>query len=212
MLPEEKKMEVLEVYDLTQSYRDTAELCGVDHHTVARAVAQRARGLQAAGQPAVASKLASAFIDKVDEWVARSGGRIRADVVHAKLRAMGYVGSERTTRRVVAALKKSYRHSHHRTYKPWLTEPGAWLQYDFGAGPVVEGRAVVLFCAWLAWSRSRIVLPLADKSLPSVISALDRSFRAMGGAPTYVLTDNEKTAVRLRTAMPPMWRSVTWPS
>jgi hypothetical protein len=210
MLPEEKKMEVLEVYDLTLSYRDTAALCGVDHHTVARAVANRARGLAVADQAAVPSKLASAFIDKVDEWVARSGGRIRADVVHEKLSAMGYVGSERTTRRVVAALKKSYRHTHHRVYMPWLTEPGGWLQYDFGAGPVVEGIAVVLFCAWLAWSRARIVLPLADKSLPAVIAALDRSFRALGGAPTYVLTDNEKTvtdrhiagiAVRNRTAV-----------
>jgi transposase len=210
MLPEEKKMEVLEVYDLTLSYRDTAELCGVDHHTVARAVANRARGPELTDQAAVPSKLAGAFVDKVDEWVARSGGRIRADVVHEKLAAMGYVGSERTTRRVVAALKRSYRHTHHRTYKPWLTEPGGWLQYDFGAGPVVEGLTVVLFCAWLAWSRARIVLPLADKSLPSVIAALDRTFRAMGGAPTYVLTDNEKTvtvrhiagiAVRNRTAV-----------
>jgi hypothetical protein len=137
MLPEEKKMQVLEVYDLTLSYRDTAALCGVDHHTVARAVANRARGLAVADQAAVPSKLASAFIDKIDEWVARSGGRIRADVVHEKLAAMGYVGSERTTRRVVAALKKSYRHTHHRVYKPWLTEPGGWLQYDFGAGPEV---------------------------------------------------------------------------
>jgi transposase len=172
-------------------------------------VAQRAQGLAVAQAPAP-SKLASAFIDKVDEWVTRSDGRIRADVVHEKLAAMGYVGSERTTRRVVAALKKSFRHSHHRVYKPWLTEPGGWLQYDFGAGPVVEGIAVVLFCAWLAWSRFRIVVPLADKSLPSVIAALDQSFRAIGGAPTYVLTDNEKTvtdrhiagiAVRNRTAV-----------
>ena len=180
MLPEEKQMEVLEVYDLTRSYRDTAELCGVDHHTVARAVAQRARGLQVADQPLVASKLAGAFIDKVDEWVTRSGGRIRADVVHDKLAAMGYAGFERTTRRVVAALKRAFRHTHHRVDKPWLAEPGGWLQYDFGAGPLIEGRETLLFCAWLAWSRFRIVLPLADKSLPSVIAALDQSFRAVG--------------------------------
>ena len=77
MLPEEKKMEVLEVYDLTLSYRDTAELCGVDHHTVARAIANRARGPQVPDQPLALSKLAGAFIDKVDDWVTRSGGRIR---------------------------------------------------------------------------------------------------------------------------------------
>jgi hypothetical protein len=199
MLPEEKQMEVLEVYDLTRSYRDTAELCGVDHHTVARIVAMRARAPEPAAGP-VSSKLAGAFIDKVEEWVTRSGGRVRADVVHEKLVAMGYSGSERTTRRVVAALKKAYRHSHHRTYKPWVPEPGGWLQYDFGAGPVIGGRPAVLFCAWLAWSRFRVVLALGDKSLPSVVGALDRSFRAIGGAPTYVLTDNEKTVTERHIA------------
>jgi hypothetical protein len=76
---------------------------------VARAVVRRAQGLQAGDQPPVGSKLANAYIDKVDGWVTRSGGRIRADVVHEKLVAMGYVGSERTTARVVAALKKCNR-------------------------------------------------------------------------------------------------------
>jgi hypothetical protein len=38
-------MEVLEAYDLTLSYRSAAELCGVDHHTVARYVAARQAGL-----------------------------------------------------------------------------------------------------------------------------------------------------------------------
>ena len=109
------------------------------------------------------------------------------------LNTMGYQGSERTTRRVVAALKAGYEHDHHRVYKPWITEPGAWL-YDFGQGPVIEGVTVVLFCAWLAWSRFRVIIPLTDRSMPSVIAALDRTFRILGGrAPTYVLTDNERT-------------------
>ena len=30
----------------------------------------------------------------------------------------------------------------------------------------VEDRATVLFCAWLAWSRFRVVVPLRDKTLP----------------------------------------------
>jgi hypothetical protein len=192
-LPEEKRMEVLEAYDLTKSYRAAAQLCGVDHHTVARAVAARALGSEMIGESVVRSKVAEAFAEKITEWIDHSGGRVRADVVHDKLVAMGYAGSERTTRRVVARLKAGYERDNHRVYKPWITEPGAWLQYDFGAGPVIDGLAVVLFCAWLAWSRFRVILPLSDRSLPSVISALDRSFRLAGGAPTYVLTDNEKT-------------------
>jgi hypothetical protein len=67
------------------------------------------------------------------------------------------------------------------------------LQWDYAAGPVVEGRRVVLFCAWLAWSRFRVVVPLRDRTMPSVIAALDATFRVIGGAPTFALTDNEKT-------------------
>jgi transposase len=68
-----------------------------------------------------------------------------------------------------------------------------WLQYDFGEGPVVAGLKTVLFVAWLAWSRFRVVIALRDKTQPSVIAALDRTFRILGGAPKFVLTDNEKT-------------------
>jgi hypothetical protein len=125
--------------------------------------------------------------------VDKSSGKVRADVVHDRLVAMGYTGSERTTRRVVATLKVSYRHEHHRIYKPWIPEPGLWLQYDFGDGPVVDGAKTVLFCVWLAWSRFRVILALHDRTMPSVVAALDRTFRIIGGASTYVLTDNEKT-------------------
>lgn len=38
------------------------------------------------------------FLPKIEEWVERSNGRIRADRVHDKLTAMGFTGSERTTR------------------------------------------------------------------------------------------------------------------
>jgi len=68
-----------------------------------------------------------------------------------------------------------------------------WLQYDFGDGPVIDGARTTLFCAWLAWSRFRVVLAILDKTAPSVFAALDVTLRRLGGAPTYVLTDNEKT-------------------
>lgn len=193
MLPKEKVMEVLEAYDLTKSFRAAAQLTGVDHHTVARAVAARAVGRELEDNSGSRTKVADAFADKIAEWIERSNGRVRADVVHKKLKAMGYTGSERTTRRVVAALKAVHDRRNRRVYKPWITEPGGWLQYDFGTGPLVDGAATVLFCAWLAWSRFRVVLPLHDRCLPSVIAALDRTFRLLGGAPTYVLTDNERT-------------------
>lgn len=62
----------------------------------------------------------------------------------------------------------------------------------------------MLFVAWLAWSRFRIVVPLRDRTAPSVFAALDRAFRLAGGAPTYVLTDNEKTVTTMHVAGVPV--------
>jgi hypothetical protein len=185
-------MEILEAYDLTKCYRTAGELIGVDPHTVARLVAARAVGAPF-DTPTPRPHLSSAFADNIDEWVNKSSGKIRADVIHKRLVAMGYTGSERTTRRVVAHAKATWRRKNHRIYKPWITEPGGWLQYDFGDGPVLDGEQTVLFCAWLAWSRFRVIIPLSDKTWPSVVSAIDQSFRIIGGVPTCVLTDNEKT-------------------
>jgi hypothetical protein len=84
------------------------------------------------------------------EWVDTSYGRMRADVAHRKLVALGYEGSERTTRRAVAAAKGAWRKGHRRTYRPWIAEPGMWFQFDFGDGPHVRDRRTYLFCAWLA--------------------------------------------------------------
>ena len=38
-----------------------------------------------------------------------------------------------------------------------------------------------------------MVVPLRDKTLPSVVIGLDRTLRRVGAVPTYALTDNEKT-------------------
>jgi transposase len=188
----EEIMEILNAYDLTGSYRDAGELAGCSHHTVKHHVERRDAG-DGVDQAAVRSRLIDAYLSKVEEWVDRSRGKVRADVAHDKLVALGYTGSERTTRRAVAGVKKAYRAGRVRVHRPWITEPGMWLQYDYGDGPVVDGVKTVLFVAWLAWSRFRVVLPLRDKTMPSVFAALDVTFRRLGGVPTYVLTDNEKT-------------------
>ncbi len=70
---------------------------------------------------------------------------------------------------------------------------GDGAQYDFGDGPRIGQAATVLFCLWLAWCRIRVVLPLLDKSQPSVFAAVDVALRRIGGVPTYLLTDNERT-------------------
>ena len=189
----EEIMEILEAYDLTGSLRDAAELAGCSHHTVASLVAARERGELTPGRCKRREMLVDPYLEKLEEWVDRSRGKVRADVAHEKLIALGYTGSERTTRRAVAQAKAAYRAGRRRVHRPWVPEPGMWFQYDFGDGPRVNGVGTQLFCAWLAWCRFRVVLALLDKTLPSVMAAIDQTLRVFGGVPTYGLTDNEKT-------------------
>ncbi len=94
--------------------------------------------------------------------------------------ALGYTGTDRTTRRALAEIKAQWRLGNTRVHRPWITEPGLWLQYDFADGPLVAGRQVVLLVAWLAWSRYRVVIALRDRTAPSVFAGLDRVFRILG--------------------------------
>jgi hypothetical protein len=100
----------------------------------------------------------------------------------------------------VAEAKARWQAGNRRTYRPWITEPGLWLQFDWGWGPKVPDptcpgrmRATLLFCAWLAWSRFRVVIPTWDRTLPTLVACLDTTLRRIGGVPSYLLTDNEKT-------------------
>jgi transposase len=185
-------MEILEAFDLTHCAWSAAELVGCDHKTVARYVAARNAGADPTAQPRRLREI-DPFLAKVEELVERSAGKIRADVVHDRLAAMGYAGSARSTRRAVAELKAAWRAGHGRRYRPWIAEPGMWLQFDWGDGPKIGQRRTSLFCAWLAWSRYRVVIPTWDQTLPTLVACLDQTLRRLGGAPTYLLTDNAKT-------------------
>ncbi len=76
------------------------------------------------------------FLPQVEAWVEQSEGKIRADVVHDKL--LGRV-----------------------TIYP-AGGPELLIRTVNGDGP--GAGWTVLFCAWLAWSRFRVVLPLRDKT------------------------------------------------
>jgi transposase len=186
-------MEILEAYDLTRCAYSAGQLAGCDPKTVQRYVALRDSGGGDAFTPAPRPKLIDAFLPKVEELVEASRGKIRADKVHERLVAMGFSGTERTTRRAVAAAKTAYRVGRRRTYRPWVPEPGLWLQFDWGEGPRVGGRRTQLFCAWLSWSRYRVVIPTWDQTLGTLVACLDATLRRLGGAPTYLLSDNAKT-------------------
>ncbi|WP_255557065.1 IS21 family transposase [Paeniglutamicibacter sp. Y32M11] len=184
-------MEILATYDLTKSYRATAEICGVSHNTVRAFIKARDEGRSNEAAHRTSTK-AEPFMEQIEAWVDASRGKIRGDITHERLVALGYTGSQRTTRTVVAKIKADYRAAEARPHRTWIPEPGRWLQYDFGDGPVIDGAKTVLFCAWLDFSRFRIVFVMRNRQRPNVFSALDRAFRLIGGIPTYVLTDNEK--------------------
>lgn len=196
-------MEILEAFDLTRCSHSAADLAGCDPKTVARYVDSRDAGADPHARRSRPT-LADPVRAKIEELVERSGGRVRADVVHERLRELDpvcpYAGSERTTRRAVHAAKAAYRAGHRRTYRPWITEPGMWLQFDWGAGPMIAGRPTLLFCAWLAWSRFRVVIPTWDRTLGTLLACLDATLRGVGGAPTYALTDNKRTITIERVA------------
>ena len=112
-------MEIFEAFDLTGTAWSAAELAGCDAKTVARYVAVRDAG----GDPLAKTarpRLIDGFMDKVEELVDRSKGKIRADVAHRKLVAMGYRGSERSTRRAVAEVKEAWQAGRRRRYRPWI--------------------------------------------------------------------------------------------
>ena len=193
MKSREEIMNMLEAFDLCGSFRDAGELAGVSHHTVARYVAERDAGELGGDGPRRRGRIIDPWMGKIEEWVERSHAKIRADRAFEKLKALGFTGSERTVRRAVAEVKANHRRGRRRVYRPWIPEPGMWAQWDWGAGPVISGRRTNLFCAWLAWSRFRVVIATWDRTLPTVIGCVDRAMRAFGGAPTYWLTDNERT-------------------
>jgi hypothetical protein len=174
-------MEIFEAYDLTGTAWSAAQLAGCDAKTVARYVAVR----EAGGDPLAKTarpRAIDGFMEKIEEHVDRSKGKIRADVVHRKVTAMGYRGSERSTRRAVAEVKEAWRAGRRRRYRPWIPEPGMWMQWDWGDGPVIGGRKTQPFTAWLAWSRFRVVIPVRDQQTGTLTWCLDQALRAAGAA------------------------------
>ncbi len=141
-------MEIPEAFHLTGSYRSAAELAGCSHHTVAQRVGRRnSGGLPVLGESTQRPKLIDPFMDKIEEWVERSDGKVRADVAFERLQALGYAGSDRTVRRAVAGVKANHRRGRRRVYRPWIAEPGMWAQWDWGQGPRIDRRVTNLFCA-----------------------------------------------------------------
>ena len=197
-----KVMNILESFDLYQSYNQTARACNCSPNTVKALVLARKNGtLSSRGLRQSSSSIFSdTHTHLIRELVEASSGSIRADVVHQRLVGLEYKGSQRTTRRAVHKEKAKYRRDNARIYWPWVAEAGKWAQYDFSDGPVIDGKKTTLFHYYLPHSKYRVVLHIPDQSLPNVIGALHTCFALTGGVPQYVLTDNAKTAATSHVA------------
>ena len=140
MKSREEIMNMLEAFDLYGSLRDAGELAGCSHHTVAAYVAKRDAGELAGVGPQRRERIIDPWMAKIEEWVERSRGKIRADRCYAKLKALGFEGSDRTVRRAVAEAKKSFGAGRRRVYRPWIPEPGMGAQSSPGEGRICSAR------------------------------------------------------------------------
>ena len=203
-------MNLLRDYELCGSLRSAGELNGCSPNTVKRYAKLRVEGGLGDRGRSERTSVIDPYRAKIGEWVLHTDGRVRADKAHRKLVAMGYRGSERTTRRAVARARLAHHKATRRVYRPWIPEPGMWAQFDWAdAGTLVDGERVHFFCAGLAWSRLRVVIPTRNRKLATVICCLDQTMRVFGGVPSYWLTDNERTICSGRVAGVPIKHPVT---
>lgn len=71
-------MEILEAFDATGVAHSAAPLCKADPKTVRRYARARDAGRPVAA-PVARPKLIDPFLGKIEEWVDRSEGKVRAD-------------------------------------------------------------------------------------------------------------------------------------
>ena len=116
--------------------------------------------------------------------VEKTSGRISAKRLLRAARAVGYGGSDRNLRRLVAECKRAWRRDHHRGRRPAVWSPGEHLVIDWG---VLAGLHV--FCAVLAWSRFRFVRFARDERAATTLALLAECFEVLGGVPGKVLAD-----------------------
>ena len=134
-----------------------------------------------------------AFLEKVEERVEQSKATIRADVVHSSLVTMGFRGSDRTDEAGGGRGEGGVEGGQPAHVPAVDPRAGQVAAVRLGRGSAHRRAADRLFCAWLSWSRFRVVIPAWDRTLGTLVACLDATLRRIGGAPTYVLTDNAKT-------------------
>jgi len=188
MLTARKTMDVVAAFREVGTYRGAAEICGVDPKTVKRKVlADEAGALseQRAVRAPVA-KNTDVARDLVAQRVEKTNAKVTAKRLLVEARAVGYVGSGRNFRRLVAEEKKQWRSTNGRQRRPAVWTPGDTVVIDWGSIP---GTGIGVFCAVLAWSRIRFVRYARDETAATTFAMLAECFETLGGVPAKVLAD-----------------------
>jgi transposase len=110
-------MDVLAAYREVGTYRGAAAICGTTHKTVKRIVDRHEAG-GAAPQRAPRRHNYEDVRETVAEQVDRTHGKISAKRLLPAARTVGYAGSARNFRRLVAEVKREWRRGHHRGRRP----------------------------------------------------------------------------------------------
>lgn len=188
MLTARKTMDVVSAYRDVGTYRGAAEICGVDPKTVKRKVLAHEAGElddQRASRRPVA-KNTDVARELVAERVDATKAKITAKRLLVEARAVGFEGSARNFRRLVAREKKKWRAQNGRQRRPAVWTPGDALVIDWGKLP---GTEILVFCAVLAWSRIRFVRYARDETAATTFTMLAECFEFLGGVPVKVLAD-----------------------
>lgn len=176
-------MDIISAYREVGTYRGAAAISGTTPKTVKRVIARHESGVAAAARRPRGHNYDS-VTELVAERVEKSKGRITAKRLLPAARAVGYEGSGRNLRQLVAAGKALWRRDHHRGRRPAVWSPGEHLVIDWG---VLGGLHV--FCAVLAWCRVRFVRFAADERAETTLALLAECFETLGGVPGVVLAD-----------------------
>ena len=196
MLTLEERLAVVNLYEELGSYRAVAAVVGCDHKTV-KAVIERGRRVADPPRWRRRLKLTDPFLEMVEQKVENSQGRIRSRPLLRLLKAAGYEGSLRTLQRALAVVKREWKRTHMRVYRPWASGPGEFLIVDFGEVGKVETaagrRTLSCFCAVLGWSRWRYLRFFTCQRFQVLAQGLAGCFEAMGGVSAKVMFDNPKT-------------------
>ncbi|HET9871426.1 MAG TPA: IS21 family transposase [Propionibacteriaceae bacterium] len=186
-----ERMDVIAAYRDVGTYRGAAAICGTTHKTVRRIIeAYESAGTGQAPTKPVRARNYDEVGELVAEKVAKTFGKISAKRLLPAARAVGYAGSDRNFRRLVADAKRKWRRGQIRAggRRPAVWLPGEVLAIDWGE-ELLAGRKVHVFCAVLAWSRFRFVRFAADEQQPTTLAMLAECFELLGGVPKVVLAD-----------------------